>query len=86
MSAWRGLRNPTRHRDDSGIGAWSSCIYAWGGCGEGCFPEKPCRCCLVASLQAVRDLCDERERDGGQYLGPDTLTVAEVRAAMGGAG
>ena len=48
MSEWHGLHNPERHAQfgESVICDQASCLE--------CEPAHPCRCCLVAEVEALR--------------------------------
>lgn len=80
MSGWKGLHNPEWHRTYESDPAYCG---ETGGCAEYCWPKKPCRCCLATALANVAALCDAREKETAGLLMPTTLTVDEVRAAMG---
>lgn len=95
MSEWRGLANPDWHDDPDGNEYEAWCC----GCSRMCYSDRACYCCLTseverleraeAAIARVLELCDQRDAEvaaSDPLFGPPlTLTVAEVRRALGGA-
>ncbi len=51
---WLGLHNPDRHETDGSLAYCDTCRRPSGAPG-GCWPDEPCKCCLVADNEALRD-------------------------------
>lgn len=61
MSEWRGLHNHERHSRFE-VGGGVTCERCWAGDYRAvCYPDQPCRCCLAAEVEALREKVKQHE-------------------------
>ena len=78
MHDWRGLHNHERHVE-AAEGVY--CLLVHSGCGDWCFPDRYCRCCLLVEFRLLTAERDALKANVVQVIGTDGVAGTACRCA-----
>ena len=78
MHDWRGLHNHERHVE-AAEGVY--CLLVHSGCGDWCFPDRYCRCCLLVEFRLLTAERDALKANVVQAIGTDGVAGTACRCA-----